>query len=236
MCVSVRTNVRTYARDSAAKRRNTEDNRKRTLVAKARAPAVSTKSRIDRGAARLFVRNGYDGTSMRDLARNLGLQPSSIYGHVKSKQELLFRVMERLMDEVLTRANEALKADGRPEELVRRLVVTNICQPGPYETALLQSGLKSLQPSYRASIARKQREYRTLWLRVLEDGKKQGVFRIRGSQARLPRHRRSACPHRALVQSHRSIDAPGGSRGVRRLDPELSRLSTTGEKPQRRHC
>jgi AcrR family transcriptional regulator len=156
------------------------DNRKRTLVAsKTRAPAGSTKSRIDRGAARLFIRNGYDGTSMRDLARNLGLQPSSIYGHVKSKQELLFRVMERLMDEVLTRANEALKTDGRPEELVRRLVVTNICQPGPYETALLQTGLKNLQPSHRASIARKQREYRTLWLRVLEDGKKQGVFRIR---------------------------------------------------------
>ena len=79
---------------------------------------------------------------MRDLARNLGLQPSSIYGHVKSKQELLFRVMERLMDEVLARANEALNTGGQPDEWWR-LVVTNICSPGPYETALLQSGLKT---------------------------------------------------------------------------------------------
>jgi TetR/AcrR family transcriptional regulator, cholesterol catabolism regulator len=142
------------------------------------APALSTKSRIDTGAAQLFVRNGYDGTSMRDLARNLGLRPSSIYGHVKSKQELLFRVMERLMDEVLARANAALKTEGDPAELVRRLVVTNICQPGPYETALLQSGLKSLGPSHRASIGRKQKEYRDLWLRVLNDGKKRGVFNI----------------------------------------------------------
>jgi AcrR family transcriptional regulator len=145
---------------------------------KSPAPAVSTRTRIDSGAAQLFVRNGYDGTSMRDLARNLGLRPSSIYGHVKSKQELLFRVMERLMDEMLTRANEALKADGEPQELVRRLVVTNICQPGPYETALLQSGLKSLQPSYRAAITRKQREYRNLWLRILTDGNNRGVFNI----------------------------------------------------------
>lgn len=141
-------------------------------------PALSTRNRIDSGAAQLFVRNGYDGTSMRDLARNLGLQPSSIYGHVKSKQELLFRVMERLMDEVLARANEALKAGGEPAELVRKLVVTNICQPGPYETALLQSGLKSLRPSHRAAITRKQKEYRELWLRVLNDGKKRGVFNI----------------------------------------------------------
>jgi len=148
-------------------------------LAKARARAVSTRSRIDSGAAELFVRNGYDGTSMRDLARNLGLQPSSIYGHVKSKQELLFRVMERLMDEVLARANEALEPRAEPDELVRRLVVTNICQPGPYETALLQSGLKSLQPSQRAAISRKQVEYRKLWLRVLNAGKQLGVFRIK---------------------------------------------------------
>jgi AcrR family transcriptional regulator len=146
---------------------------------KALKPAVSTRSRIDDGAAQLFVRNGYDGTSMRDLARNLGLRPSSIYGHVKSKQELLFRVMERLMDEVLARANEALKAGGEPEELVRRLVVTNICQPGPYETALLQSELKNLQPSHRASIVRKQREYRNLWLGVLDHGQKRSVFKIK---------------------------------------------------------
>jgi AcrR family transcriptional regulator len=142
-------------------------------------PAVSTRNRIDDGATQLFVRNGYDGTSMRDLARNLGLQPSSIYGHVKSKQELLFRVMERLMDEVLTRANAALKVGGEPEELVRRLVVTNICQPGPYETALLQSELKNLRPAHRASIARKQREYRGLWLDVLHDGNRRGIFRIK---------------------------------------------------------
>jgi AcrR family transcriptional regulator len=156
------------------------EQRRHTLArAKAPAPTVSTRSRIDSGAAQLFVRNGYDGTSMRDLARNLGLQPSSIYGHVKSKQELLFRVMERLMDEVLARAKEALSTGGEPQVLVRRLVVTNICQPGPYETALLQSGLKSLQPRDRAAITRKQRDYRNLWLEVLKDGQKRGAFNIK---------------------------------------------------------
>jgi len=147
--------------------------------AKSPAPAISTKTRIDSGAARLFLRNGYDGTSMRDLARNLGLRPSSIYGHVSSKQELLFRVMERLMDEVLARARQALEAGGEPEELVRRLVVSNICQAGPYETALLQSELRNLRPSYRAAIERKQTEYRELWLRVLNEGRRRGLFRIK---------------------------------------------------------
>jgi AcrR family transcriptional regulator len=150
-----------------------------TARAKSPAPAISTKSRIDNGAARLFLCKGYDGTSMRDLARDLGLRPSSIYVHVASKQELLFRVMERLMDEVLARAKQALEAGGEPPELVRRLVVSNICQASPHETALLQSELRNLRPSYRASIERKQTEYRELWLRVLNEGKRRGVFRIK---------------------------------------------------------
>jgi AcrR family transcriptional regulator len=147
--------------------------------AKSPAPAISTKARIDSGAARLFLRNGYDGTSMRDLARNLGLRPSSIYVHVSGKQELLFRVMEQLMDEVLARARQALQAGGEPEELVRRLVVSNICQAGPYETTLLQSELRNLRPSYRAVVERKEAEYRELWLRVLNEGRRRGVFRIK---------------------------------------------------------
>ncbi|HTY54029.1 MAG TPA: TetR/AcrR family transcriptional regulator [Candidatus Binataceae bacterium] len=147
--------------------------------ARAATPPVSRKNQIDNSAAELFVRNGYDGTSMRDLARNLGVRPSSIYGHVKSKQELLFRVMERLMDEVLARANGAIQSGGSPQELVRKLIQSNISQSGPYETALLQSELKNLEPHHRALIGRKQKKYRDLWLRVLNDGVKSGAFNIK---------------------------------------------------------
>ena len=172
-----RTNVRTI---------NVAENR--TEIARGRRssrPVTRTKHRIDRGAALLFVRNGYDGTSMRDLARNLGLRPSSIYGHVKSKQHLLFRVMERLMDEVLERAHEAVRAGGEPQELVRRLVISNICQPGPFETALLQSELRNLRAPDRAAIVRKQKEYRALWLGVLNEGQRRGAFKIKDARLAL---------------------------------------------------
>jgi AcrR family transcriptional regulator len=146
---------------------------------KSSTPTTSTKTRIDSGAAELFFRNGYDGTSMRDLARRVGLRPSSLYGHVKSKQLLLFRVMDRLMDEVLAGVREALSGTNEPSEQVRRLVRANICQPGPTETALLQSELKNLRPRYRAEIVRKQREYRDAWLGVLRTGIERRIFKVR---------------------------------------------------------
>ncbi|MHA1538232.1 MAG: TetR/AcrR family transcriptional regulator [Alphaproteobacteria bacterium] len=45
-------------------------------------------------AARRFVEDGYTAASMRDIARDAGMQPGSIYYHFASKEELLVAVHE----------------------------------------------------------------------------------------------------------------------------------------------
>jgi AcrR family transcriptional regulator len=137
----------------------------------------STKSRITSGAGYLFVRNGYHGTSMRDVADRVGLRASSLYRHVKSKQELLHRVLDRLMDEALDGAKVALAGQENPEKCIELLVRANVCLARPSETALLQSELKNLEKRYRDQIVRKQDQYRKLWVSVLRKGVEQGVFR-----------------------------------------------------------
>ncbi|HVB81218.1 MAG TPA: TetR/AcrR family transcriptional regulator [Candidatus Binataceae bacterium] len=138
----------------------------------------STKSRITSGAGYLFVRNGYHGTSMRDVADSVGLRASSLYRHVKSKQELLHRVLDRLMDEALEGARAALAGEESPEQCIGLLVRANICLARPSETALLQSELRNLERRYRDQIVRKQNQYRRLWVSVLQRGVEQGIFRI----------------------------------------------------------
>src|SRR6516165_4452545 len=44
-----------------------------------------------RGAVKVFNERGYDGTSMEDLSRELGITKSAIYHHVASKEELARR-------------------------------------------------------------------------------------------------------------------------------------------------
>lgn len=51
-----------------------------------------------RRAIELFNRQGYDGTSMGDLARELGLTKSAIYHHVPSKQHLLEQALDEALD------------------------------------------------------------------------------------------------------------------------------------------
>jgi len=49
----------------------------------------NTKERILMQAARLFHEKGYAATSMREIASAVGIEASSLYNHIDSKQELL---------------------------------------------------------------------------------------------------------------------------------------------------
>ncbi len=48
------------------------------------------KEMVIREAARAFSRNGYHGTSLEDIAKQLGVTKAALYYYVKSKQQILF--------------------------------------------------------------------------------------------------------------------------------------------------
>jgi len=50
------------------------------------------REELTRIAARLFAEQGYQGTSLADLAEQLGVQKPSLYHHIASKEDLLWEV------------------------------------------------------------------------------------------------------------------------------------------------
>jgi AcrR family transcriptional regulator len=92
-------------------------------------------------AARVFNERGYDGTSMEDIARAAGIQKSSIYHHVASKEELLRRAVSRALDGLFAALAEAEAAEGpalaRLTALLRREVGVLVAEL-PYVTLLLR--------------------------------------------------------------------------------------------------
>ncbi|HVL53588.1 MAG TPA: TetR/AcrR family transcriptional regulator [Vitreimonas sp.] len=58
--------------------------------------AVPSRRRaIEDVASALFRRQGYAGTSVRDIARALDMQGASLYAHVASKEEVLWSIVDR---------------------------------------------------------------------------------------------------------------------------------------------
>ncbi len=56
----------------------------------------NTKERILEEALKLFSQSGYMGTSMNDIAAELGVTKAALYKHYKSKQEILESIVERM--------------------------------------------------------------------------------------------------------------------------------------------
>ena len=57
--------------------------------------AGNTRERILEVSLELFAQNGYLGTSMSDIAKQLGITKGALYKHYRSKQEILDRIVER---------------------------------------------------------------------------------------------------------------------------------------------
>jgi AcrR family transcriptional regulator len=84
---------------------------------------TNRKEQIVEKATRLFHEKGYNATSMRQLAEQLGMEAASLYNHIAGKDELLQQICFGMathynghMEQV---ENDALSPVGRVEKLVR---------------------------------------------------------------------------------------------------------------------
>lgn len=109
-------------------------------------------------AVELFNERGYDGTSMDDLARKLGITKSAIYHHVSGKQELLRLAVNRALDGLFTVADEVEGRDGRAIERLEHLVrgsVAVLVDRLPFVTLLLR--VRGNTEVEREALARRRR-------------------------------------------------------------------------------
>lgn len=125
-----------------------------------------------RGAARLFRRKGFDATSTRDIAAAAGMQSGSPFYHFKSKQALLFAVMEEGMRHAIERQNRAMQAAaGKDAAQQLRALVRNhfevLLGPGNDFIPVLLYEARSITARQRAALAELRTTYEGAWDPVL---------------------------------------------------------------------
>jgi AcrR family transcriptional regulator len=128
----------------------------------------------------LFSRKGFEGTSMRDLAVAVRLQPGSLYTHINGKDELLALVEGRVRAQFLETARPLL-ADTSvpvPERLATflRRHLTIIAENLASATVFLHEW-KFLEPTQLAVSRKERRAYVDAVTALIKEGIRNGDFR-----------------------------------------------------------
>jgi TetR/AcrR family transcriptional regulator, cholesterol catabolism regulator len=84
-----------------------------------------------RAAARVFAERGYSDASVQDVADELGILKGSLYHYIKTKEDLLFWLLEGVLNDIARIREEVAAIDGldpleRIAEWVRRQVLYNM--------------------------------------------------------------------------------------------------------------
>jgi TetR/AcrR family transcriptional regulator, cholesterol catabolism regulator len=130
------------------------------------------RQEILRTAARLFQQQGYDATSMNDVAAALKLSKGGLYHHFQSKDEILFYIMSHALDiteerviNVVRRIDGASVAGTRvdvSEERLRTLIRLHIqvmLSPEDREITVMLHENHPLPPTLRRKINGRKKDY-----------------------------------------------------------------------------
>ncbi|MEV8636802.1 helix-turn-helix domain-containing protein [Streptosporangium sp. NPDC051023] len=84
---------------------------------------ADTRTRIQEIALKLFIEQGYEATSLREIAETLGVTKAALYYHFKSKDEIVTSLAEtrlRSVEELLDWAKAQPRTEETRRELIRR--------------------------------------------------------------------------------------------------------------------
>jgi TetR/AcrR family transcriptional regulator, cholesterol catabolism regulator len=130
-------------------------------------------------AMHLFGKQGYSGTSMRDIAGAVGVLPGSLYAHIASKEALLVDIVDDGISRFLAAVRPHVESDADPKEKLRAMMIAHVAvvADNPERSLVVFHQWRFLgEDNIQAAIG-KRRDYEQAYIGVIELGMKSGVFR-----------------------------------------------------------
>ncbi len=87
---------------------------------------LDRRSEIRHTAKKLFKEKGYAGTSMRDLAKEVGIEAASLYNHLSSKEELLHEMCFDIADQFFQAFLSSTAAEKTPSKKLKAAIKAHI--------------------------------------------------------------------------------------------------------------
>jgi AcrR family transcriptional regulator len=132
--------------------------------------ADNRKQEVLETAARLFARHGYEATSMRDIAGEVGMLAGSLYYHFRSKEELVAATHGLGVRQIIEAVSLAID---RLDDPWRRLEAACVAQlecllGGSDFAAVVRQEFSRVSPALRKRLIAQRDEYERLFAGLVE--------------------------------------------------------------------
>lgn len=133
--------------------------------------AVRRKLEILRGAAAAFRDRGYAASSVRDIARRLGMTPGNLYYYFRNKQEILYFCQDYSLDVLLREARRIARLDVPADAKVGALVRAQVlCMLDELHGSAGHIEFHAIPKARLARIIAKRDAYERIVRGVVEEG------------------------------------------------------------------
>lgn len=138
-----------------------------------------TGPRVRAAALHLFAQHGYAAVSMRQIAREVGVQAGALYNYTPDKQSLLFDLMQAHMTELLA-ASADMPDGAAPIQALENFTSLHLRfhSERPEEVFIAYMELRNLTPENFTKIEELRSSYENGLETILRGGVQSGEFEV----------------------------------------------------------
>lgn len=137
------------------------------------------RAAITNVSIQLFGKQGYTGTSMRDIATAVGLLPGSLYAHIESKEALLLGIVADGIARFIDAVEPFVASPGSPVARLRKMIAAHmeVVADNPERSQVVFHQWRFLGNDNLPEAIERRRHYEALYVNAIAEGVAAGEFK-----------------------------------------------------------
>ncbi|HBG5346400.1 TPA: TetR/AcrR family transcriptional regulator [Clostridioides difficile] len=130
-------------------------------------------------ALSLMAENGFQKTSMREIAVLANMGKSSLYDFFKTKDEIVVYAVEKETEKTIQQVHRIIDDEPSPQQCLRKIMLNHLRVTKQYRTVLMWLNTESdyLEEDYRKRLKDVRYAYQDIIKSVIDNGVTKGIFR-----------------------------------------------------------
>lgn len=152
--------------------------RRITTVVRDKELIAQRHDEIFRAASKVFISRGYHRATVREIAREAGLSLGGLYAYIKTKEDILYLVFDKLTTTLRENMRRAIDGIDDPVEQIRVALRADLKTTEEFqdEILLMYQETKSLDRASRHAVLAREADYVKFFEAILKSGYERGVF------------------------------------------------------------